>query len=92
MALPTIIGVAIIALALVAGVGSRFVFKKTDTPIEEIAEKVIKDITGYDVDLSPDNPDGIMQDDKTFNILKESEFDMIKTGAEPLKGKDESKN
>lgn len=28
-----------------------------DTPIEEIAEEVIKELTGQDVDLSPQSPE-----------------------------------
>jgi len=49
--------VAVIVAAISVGVASRFLFKKTDNPIEEAAEKIIKDKTGCDVDLSPDTPD-----------------------------------
>lgn len=48
--------IVILTLAIVTGVGSRF-FLKTDNPIEEVAERVIKEKTGYDIDLSPDTPD-----------------------------------
>lgn len=55
-----LIGIAIVASAVVIGVASRFIFKKTDNIVEETAEKIIKDKTGVDVDLSPDtkDPDG----------------------------------
>ena len=41
----------------IIGVTARFYFKKTDNIIEEVAEGIIKDNTGYTVDLSPDTPD-----------------------------------
>jgi len=49
-----LIGIIIVSAAVVVGVASRFIFKKSDNVVEEIAEKIIKDKTGYDVDLSPD--------------------------------------
>lgn len=50
--------VGIIVLILAAcGIASRFVFKKTDNIVEEMAERAIKEKTGYDIDLSPDTPD-----------------------------------
>lgn len=49
--------VVIIGAALAAGIGSRFVFKSTDNIVEETSEKIIKDKTNFDVDLSPDTPD-----------------------------------
>ena len=49
-----VIGIVLVGLAVIIGVGSRFVFKKSDNIIEEMAEKVIKDRTGFDIDLSPD--------------------------------------
>ncbi len=52
-----LIGIIIVAAAVIAGVASRFIFKKSDNVIEEIAENIIKSKTGYDVDLSPDTPD-----------------------------------
>jgi len=56
MVSPWIIGV-LISLSVLIGVGSRFFFKRTDNIVEETAEKVIKDHTGVDIDLSPDTPD-----------------------------------
>lgn len=51
--------VLIVGGLALAGVASRFVFKmKRDNQIEEAAEWVIKQQTGKDIDLSPDNPDG----------------------------------
>ena len=52
-----LIGIIVVASAVVVGVASRFLFKKSDNVVEEIAEKVIKEKTGYDVDLSPDTPE-----------------------------------
>ena len=50
-----IIGTAI--LASLVGIASRFLFKKTDNIVEEVAERIIKHKTGHDIDLSPDTPD-----------------------------------
>lgn len=52
-----LIGIAVVAGAIVVGVASRFIFKKSDNIVEEVAEKVIKEKTGYDIDLSPDTPE-----------------------------------
>jgi len=54
-----LVGIAIVAGAVIVGVASRFIFKKSDNVVEEIAEKVIKEKTGYDVDLSPDTPEKV---------------------------------
>lgn len=54
-----------VVTAAVGGLVSRFVFKKKpDNFVEEFAEKVIKDQTGVNVDLSPDNPDP-----EGFNVI-----------------------
>jgi len=50
-------GIIIVASAVIVGVASRFIFKKSDNVIEEIAEEIIKKKTGHDVDLSPDTPE-----------------------------------
>ena len=52
----SVMGVILVGLAIIIGIGSRK-FLKTDNIIEEAAERVIKDKTGYDIDLSPDTPD-----------------------------------
>jgi len=53
----TIWGALIIGVSLIVGIGSRFIFKKTDNIVEETAEKIIKEKTGFDIDLSPDTPE-----------------------------------
>lgn len=50
-----IVGAIILGVSIVIGIGSRFIFKKKDHPIEEIAEKIIKEQTGIDVDFTPEN-------------------------------------
>lgn len=53
----------ILAGCTVGGLVSRFVFKmKPDNVIEEFAEKVIKNQTGIDIDLSPDSNDKSAKD------------------------------
>ena len=44
---------AIVAGAIVIGVGSTYIFKKPNNPVEQIAEAVIKEETGMQLDLSP---------------------------------------
>ena len=51
------ISVAVFIVAIMAGIGSRYVFKKTDNPVEEIVEEIIKKRTGEDIDLSPETPE-----------------------------------
>jgi len=60
-----IIGIIVVASAVVVGVASRFLFKKSDNIVEEVAEKVIKEKTGYDIDLSPDTPEKKESDGKS---------------------------
>ena len=51
-----ILGIAIV-LAGLGGITARFIFKKTDNVVEEMAEKFIERKIGIDIDLSPDTPD-----------------------------------
>jgi len=51
------IALIIVGIAGAIGIGSRFVFKKTDNIVEEAAEVVIKEITDVEVDLSPLTPE-----------------------------------
>lgn len=53
-----ILAALLAGIAAVGGIVSRVVFKKKpDNKIEEFAEKVIKDQTGVNVDLSPASKD-----------------------------------
>ena len=46
-------GGIIIAATIIVGVGSKYVFKKDDHPIEELAERILKEQTGIDIDFTP---------------------------------------
>lgn len=61
-----VVGVILVAGAVIVGIASRFVFKKSDNVVEEIAEEIIKTKTGHDIDLSPDSKehDGESKRDK----------------------------
>lgn len=56
MDMGTIAGAVIVGLAMLIGVGSRL-FLKDDNVIEEVAEEMIKEKTGLDIDLSPKSPE-----------------------------------
>lgn len=47
--------IVLVAVCVVVGVGAIVITKKNDTPAEQLAEKVLKDQTGLDVDFSPEN-------------------------------------
>ena len=50
--------IIIVIIAVLVGLSSVYFLKmKSDNPIEEIAEEVIKNETGADVDLSPTSPE-----------------------------------
>lgn len=52
--------IVITTIALIVGIGSVYVGKykgQHDNPIEEKAEEIIKDKTGFDVDLTPTSPE-----------------------------------
>ena len=50
-----ILNAVFVGTALIVGLGSTLIFKmKKDNPIEQIAEEVIKEETGKDIDLSPE--------------------------------------
>lgn len=53
----TWIGAIIVGASLIIGAVSQFVLKKKDNVVEQIAEKIIKNQTGVDIDLSPDDKD-----------------------------------
>lgn len=51
-----ILKAAIVILALAAALGVKYVFHwKDDNPVEEIAEVIIKEETGQNIDLSPES-------------------------------------
>ena len=41
-----------IVLAVVVGFGAQWVLKSKDSPVEQAAEKVFEELTGFDVDFS----------------------------------------
>ena len=61
----SVIGVMIIGFSLLVGIASKKWFKP-DNIIEETAEKIIQEQTGFDIDLSPDTPE------KKIDILEEN--------------------
>lgn len=46
-------GTIVVVILVLVGVGAAFFTKKDDTVIEEAAEAGIKQITGFDIDLTP---------------------------------------
>lgn len=90
-----IVGIIIIGLATLVGIASRWIFKKTDNVVEEVAEQIIKKETGYTIDLSPDTEDPEMDlplVDTIVEVVDEAVtgLDLISTPKEPLKEKDDS--
>ena len=61
--------VGIIIVVALVGATSRFLFKKTDNIVEQVAEKIIKDKTGIVIDLSPDTPE--VEDSEVIDIASE---------------------
>lgn len=49
--------IALVATALIVGIGSRFFCKSCmkDSVVEEMCEEIIHDNTGIDIDLSPES-------------------------------------
>lgn len=66
---------ALIAIgAGTVGLVSRFVMKKKpDNPIEQLAEAVIKETTGVDIDLSPDVDGNALQNNETVDKSDKSQ-------------------
>lgn len=46
--------VAIAVVTLGVGITSRFIFHKPNHPVEEIAEKTFEQLTGVDIEFSPE--------------------------------------
>lgn len=57
MEIALIIKIALVGISLIGGIGSYYFFKQEDNAVEEIAEIVIEQQTGFDVDLSPNSPE-----------------------------------
>jgi hypothetical protein len=53
MSFALIVSFMIVLLATLAGITTAFTTKKSDGPIEELCEEIIKDQTGIDIDLTP---------------------------------------
>jgi len=69
-----VFGVIIFIVTVVVGVGSTYYLKlKNDNPIEEIAEKIIEEQTGIDIDLSPRTPEKRVLDKSKDKKSKDKE-------------------
>lgn len=51
-----IIKVIVVILAIIVGISSAY-FLGDDNPVEEIAEEVIQEETGINIDLTPNSPE-----------------------------------
>lgn len=51
----TEISIVIVVVALITGLTAASIAKKPDGPVEEVAEQLIKDQTGWDIDFTPDD-------------------------------------
>lgn len=50
-----LIGAVLLTAVALIGIGSKYVFNKDDNPVEEEAERIIKDKTGIDIDFTPNS-------------------------------------
>lgn len=50
----TVITAVIVAIAILTGFGAYHISKQPDSAVEQFAEEVIENQTGFDVDFSPD--------------------------------------
>ena len=64
LGLSILIKIALLVAAGIAGYGAQFVFKKADTPVEQIAEAVIRKQTGWEVDFSKEETPSVTEDKK----------------------------
>lgn len=77
-----VISIVLISVAIVVGIigYSTHFFLGDDNPIEESCEKIIKDTTGMDIDLTPDSPENVSkvvttEKDKTAeDLIEEKEI------------------
>lgn len=53
MDMSLIIKIGILVTACVVGIGAKYMFKKDDSFVEQMAEKVVKQHTGEDIDFTP---------------------------------------
>lgn len=57
MEIALIIKIALVSISLIGGIGSYYFFKQEDNPVEEVAEVIIEQQAGIDIDLSPNSPE-----------------------------------
>ena len=50
----TIVTAIIVAIAILTGFGAYQITKQPDSAVEQFAEEVIENQTGFDIDFSPD--------------------------------------
>lgn len=56
MALPIVVGPIVLAVLMLAGCATRFIFKQNDCCVEQVIEQIIEHETGIRIDFSPDGP------------------------------------
>ena len=67
------VSVTITVLALAVGVGSTLFWGK-DNPVEEVCEEVIKEMTGREIDLSPE----LTKEEKVYEDANDQEKETIR--------------
>ena len=49
-----IIGAIVLGISIVIGSVAHIIFKKKDSVVEQVAERIIKEQTGIDIDFTPE--------------------------------------
>jgi len=63
-----LVGAIIVGISIVIGAVSTIIIKKKDNVVEQIAEKVIKDQTGIDIDFTPEEKEALKKEEETSKI------------------------
>ena len=59
-----LISTIILGISIVIGSVAHIILKKKDSAIEQLAEKIIKDQTGIDIDFTPDEKEQLKKETK----------------------------
>ena len=70
-----IIGTIILGISIVIGSVAHIIFKKKDSVVEQVAERIIKEQTGIDIDFTPEEQEQLKKEAEQYEVSESRSSD-----------------
>jgi len=65
-----IVGAIVVGVSLIVGAITTIIIKKKDNVVEQIAEQIIENHTGIEIDFTPEEQDKIKKEEREYETSK----------------------